>query len=121
MIIELVGADTEAAGKSISELTASWGYPAEPVRAEKPAEDPDTKVVDPVSLAALIVSIPSAVLAVADITDRIRNRRRAGELIERARELQAQQATARLVLEDRSVDLATLTPDQLLDLTADEQ
>jgi hypothetical protein len=32
----------------------------------------------------------------------------------------AQQAAARLVLEDRSVDLATLTPDQLLDLIADE-
>ncbi|MEU2061874.1 hypothetical protein [Streptomyces sp. NPDC013455] len=59
-------------------------------------------------------------LAVADIADRIRKRRRAGELIERAQQLRAQQATARLVLEDRSVDLATLTPDQFMDLIADE-
>ncbi|MBM9624119.1 hypothetical protein ACFQ60_02530 [Streptomyces zhihengii] len=120
MIIEFVGTDTEAAGKSISELAASWGYPAEPVRAGEPVKDPDAKAVDPISLTALILSIPSAMLAVADITDRIRKRRRAGELIERARELQTQQSTARLVLEDRSVDLATLTSDQLLDLITDE-
>ncbi|MGW8889516.1 hypothetical protein [Streptomyces sp. NPDC055749] len=120
MIIELVGADTEAAGKSISVLTSSWGFPSEPVRAGKPVEDSDIKGVDPVAVTALIMSIPSAMLAVADITDRIRKRRRAGELIERAQQLQTQQTAARLVLEDRSVDLTTLTPDQLLDLITDE-
>ncbi|WAL98466.1 hypothetical protein [Streptomyces sp. Je 1-369] len=120
MIIEFVGADAEAAGKSVAELTARWGYPAVPASAAEPATDPDNKVVDPVAVAALVMSIPSAMLAVADIADRIHKRRRAGDLIERAQQLRAQQATARLVREDRTVDLATLTPDQLLDLIADE-
>lgn len=120
MIIEFVGADTEAAGKSIAALTASWGYPPEPAPTAEPATGPDTKGVDPVAVTSLVVSIPSAMLAIADIADRIRKRRRAGELIERAQELRAQQATVRLVCEDRSVDLAALTPDQLLDLVADE-
>ncbi|MEW2387063.1 hypothetical protein AB0933_01745 [Streptomyces venezuelae] len=120
MIIEFVGADAEAAGKSVAALTTEWGYPPEPVATAEPAIDPDSKVVDPVAVTALILSIPSAMLAVADIADRIRKRRRAGDLIERAQQLRAQQATARLVREDRSVDLATLTPDQLLDLIADE-
>ncbi|MEU5686148.1 hypothetical protein DEJ48_08785 [Streptomyces venezuelae] len=120
MIIEFVGADAEAAGKSVAALTTEWGYPPEPVATAEPAIDPDSKVVDPVAVTALIVSIPSAMLAVADIADRIHKRRRAGDLIERAQQLRAQQATARLVREDRSVDLATLTPDQLLDLIADE-
>ncbi|MFF4270440.1 hypothetical protein [Streptomyces sp. NPDC001536] len=120
MIIEFVGADTEAAGKSIAALTASWGYPPEPAPTAEPATNPDTKGVDPVAVTSLLVSIPSAMLAVADIADRIRKRRRASELIERAQQLSAQQATVRLVCEDRSVDLAALTPDQLLDLVADE-
>ncbi|MEU6367423.1 hypothetical protein ABZ876_17220 [Streptomyces sp. NPDC046931] len=120
MIIEFVGADVEAAGKSVATLTSSWGYQPEPAPTAKPANDPDTKGVDPVAVASLVVSIPSAMLAVADIADRIHKRRRAGELIERAQQLQAQQTAVRLVREDRSVDLATLTPDQLLDLIADE-
>ena len=120
MIIEFVGADVEAAGKSVATLTASWGYPPEPAPAAEPATSPDTKGVDPLALTSLIVSIPSAMLAVADIADRIHKRRRAGELIEHARQLRAQQATARVVREDRSIDLAALTPDQLLDLIADE-
>lgn len=120
MIIEFVGADVEAAEKSVAALTASWGYQPEPAPTAKPATGPDTKGVDPLALTSLIVSIPSTMLAVADITDRIRKRRRAAELIERAQQLRTQQATARLVREDRSIDLATLTPDQLLDLIADE-
>ncbi|MER7488304.1 hypothetical protein ABTY20_20800 [Streptomyces sp. NPDC126497] len=120
MIIELAGVDVEAARKSVGELTASWGYPAEPASTPGPAPGPETKGVDPVAVTSLIVSVPSAMLAVADIADRIRKRRRAGELIERARQLRTQQGAARLVCGDRSVDLATLTPDQLLDLIADE-
>jgi hypothetical protein len=120
MIIEFVGADAEAAGKSVTALTSSWGYQPEPAPTAEPVTDPDTKSVDPVAVTSLVVSIPSAMLAVADIADRIHKRRRAGELIERAQQLQAQQTAARLVREDRSVDLATLTPDQLLDLIADE-
>ncbi|MFE2300883.1 hypothetical protein ACFXAW_22185 [Streptomyces sp. NPDC059445] len=112
--------DIEAARKSFATLTASWGYPPEPTSTPKPATSPDTRGVDPIAVTSLIVSIPSAMLAVADIADRIRKRRRAGELIERAQQLRTQQAVARLVREDRSVDLATLTPDQLLDLFADE-
>ncbi|MFD7682189.1 hypothetical protein [Streptomyces sp. NPDC060187] len=120
MIIEIVGADAEAAGKSIADLTSSWGYQTEPAPTAEPANAPDTKGVDPVAVTSLIVSVPSAMLAVADIADRIHKRRRAGELIECAQQLRAQQAAARLMCEDRSVDLATLNPDQLLDLIADE-
>jgi hypothetical protein len=120
MIIEFAGVDVEAAMKSVATLTASWGYPPEPAPTPEPVTGPETKGVDPVAVASLIVSIPSAMLAVADIADRIHKRRRAAELIERARQLRTQQGAARLVSGDRSVDLATLTPDQLLDLIADE-
>ncbi|MEY2246928.1 hypothetical protein AB8A21_28985 [Streptomyces sp. BF23-18] len=120
MIIEFFGANAETAEKSVAALTSSWGYQPEPAPTVEPANDPDTKGVDPVAVTSLVVSIPSAMLAVADIADRIHKRRRASELIEHAQQLQAQQAAVRLVREDRSVDLATLTPDQLLDIIADE-
>jgi hypothetical protein len=120
MIIEFIGANVEAAGKSVAALTSNWGYQTEPAPTAEPASDSDTKGVDPVAVASLIVSIPSAMLAVADIADRIHKRRRASELIDRVQQLEAQQVAVRLVCEDRSVDLATLTPDQLLDIVAEE-
>ncbi|MFF7394551.1 hypothetical protein ACFZAE_39830 [Streptomyces scabiei] len=120
MIIEFVGANVEAAGRSITALTSSWGYQPESAPTAEPADESDTKGVDPVAVTSLVVAIPSAMLAVVDIADRIHKRRRANDLIERAQQLKAQQAAVRLVREDRSVDLATLTPDQLLDLIADE-
>ena len=71
------------------------------------------------SLATLVLSIPSAALAVLDLADRIRKRRRANELIDHAQQLAAQQVTVYLITPGRTVELRTLTPDQLLDL-ADE-
>ncbi|MEK2491177.1 hypothetical protein WN990_16610 [Kitasatospora purpeofusca] len=120
MIIEIVGPGAEAARESIAAVTTDWGQPAETIPSTATVTGPDTKGVDPVAVTSLLLSVPSAVLAVADIADRIRKRRRAGELIEQARQLSTEQTTARLVRADRSVDLATLTPDQLLDLIADE-
>jgi hypothetical protein len=120
MIIEIVGAEAEATRKSIAAVTASWGYPATTTQSTTTVTSPDIKGIDPVAVTSLLLSFPSAMLAVADIADRIRKRRRAGELIEQARQLSTQHTTARLVRADRSVDLATLTPDQLLDLIADE-
>ena len=65
------------------------------------------------------MSIPPAALAVRDLADRIRKRRRANELIDHAQQLAAQQVTVYLMSRSRTVELRTLTPDQLLDL-ADE-
>lgn len=123
MIIELVGAATEnveAAERSLAALTTSWGYQPQSAPPGQPTISPDTKVIDPVAVASLIVSIPSAMLAVADITDRVHKRHRANQLIEHAQQLKDQQAAARLVHADHSIDLATLSPDQLLDLIADD-
>jgi len=56
----------------------------------------DDKVIDPISLTALVVSLPSAALAVFDLADRIRKRRRAQELIDQARLLAEPPVTARI-------------------------
>jgi hypothetical protein len=80
----------------------------------------EDKAVDPVALASLVLSLPSAALAVADLADRIRKRRRAAELIDHAQHLAVQQVNVSLIVQGRPVELRTLTPDQLIDQFADE-
>jgi hypothetical protein len=128
MIIELEGATTEnveAAKRTLQSMAHSWGYeiaeaPAEATAAAGTIHNDHDKVIDPVSVAALVLSIPPAALSVLDLADRIRKRRRAKELIDQAQQLAAQQVTAHLRFQSRTVELPTLAPDQLLDLLADE-
>jgi hypothetical protein len=128
MIIQLESTsarNAEAARHSLEALARSWGQeitqaPAGPARAAGVGRRDEGKAVDPVALATLVLSIPPAALAVLDLADRIRKRRRAQELIDQARQLAAQQVTICLLSPRRTVDLRTLTPDQLLDQLADE-
>lgn len=128
MIIQLestTAEDTSMARRNLEELARSWGEEITDTHPELPtagsARHGDGKVIDPVALATLVVSIPSAALAAVDLADRIRKRRRAGELIDHAQHLADQQVTIYLIAPERTVELRTLTPDQLLDLLPDDQ
>ena len=123
MILQLDSATTDNTGtarRSLEELARSWGHeitetPAEATAAARAGRD-DGKAIDPVAVASLVLSVPSAALAVADLADRIRKRRRAADLIDRARQLAARQVTIYLISPGHATELSTLTPDQLLDL-----
>ncbi len=123
MIIQLEGAtagDVEAARRSLAGLARSWDQeitpaPATTTPAAARTGTGDGKTIDPVSLATLVVSLPSAALAALDLADRIRKRRRAEELIGHARHQATQQVSIYLITQGRPVELRTLTPDQLLD------
>jgi hypothetical protein len=67
-----------------------------------------------------VISIPSAALAVLDLVDRIHKRRRATELLDHAHHLATQHITMRLIFHRHPVELADLSPDQLLDLLTDD-
>jgi hypothetical protein len=66
----LAGNQTDAAATA---LVSALGPEGNEARREKVTEIPDAdrKIIDPLSLAALIVSIPSAVPSVMDIADRL--------------------------------------------------
>ncbi len=124
MIIQLASASTEhtqAARRSLEAIAEGWGteITETPASAAGAIHLDDGKVIDPISLATLMLSIPPAALAVLDLADRIHKRRRATELIDHAQQLATQHVTVRLITQSRTVELRTLTPDQLLDL-ADE-
>ena len=122
MNIQLHATSTRAAStasQSLQNLARDWGYPATctPARPDTGPAGHDTgKTIDPVAVTSLIVSIPSAALAVLDLADRIAKRRRATQLIDHAQHLTAQHITLTLTIPARTIELATLTPDQLLDL-----
>lgn len=128
MIIRLDSAtagNIEAARRNLEALAHSWGHeiaaaPANPPQVAEAARTND-KGIDPVSITALVLSIPSAALAVLDLADRIHKRRRATELIDHAQQLADQHVTVCLMSQSRPLELTTLTPDQLLDLLADEK
>lgn len=117
-------ADLAAAKSSLDKLIDTWGYrtreaPSSTQNAENASRE-NEKVVDPVAIAALIVSIPSAALAVTDLADRIRKRRRAQELIDRIKQDLDGNTTLKLITDDGPRDISELSPDQLLDLPRPE-
>lgn len=127
MIIKLHGGtaeNVEAAKYKLTTLADSWGHKLTEASTSTPescgpARHHD-KIIDAVSLTALAVSLPSAALAVVDLADRIRKRRRAQELIDHARQLAAQNTAVFLMVQQCPVEITALDPDQLLDLLAGE-
>jgi hypothetical protein len=71
----LAGTDTGAAADDLSAVLDEGRGIASRRLAAETSPDVDRRVVDPIALASLIVSVPAAVLAVADIVDRIQKRR----------------------------------------------
>lgn len=125
MIIQLESASTahtHAARRSLEAIAQSWGteITETPAAVAGTIHQDDGKVIDPASLATLVLSIPPAALAVLDLADRIHKRRRATELIDHAQQLATQHVTVHLITENRTVELRALTPDQLLDLAGDD-
>ena len=131
MIIRVDGGSAEevaAARRGLEGLVSGWGVEVAEVPAEvaggAQADDRSDKV-DPVAVASLAIStalaIPSTILAAKDLADRMGKRRRAKELIDRARELGDRGVSVLLVERTRGVEIRGLDPDQLLELLADDQ
>jgi hypothetical protein len=117
--IILSGEKVENAAQTLSHLLVEGETSATVSRIE-PTALPEVarRIIDPISLGALILAIPGAILAAMDITDRIRKRRKAQSLIEAAKRLRDESGVQTLiVLVDGSTRaLDELTADSLLEL-----
>lgn len=125
MIIRIDSNTTDAATAArhdLAELARSWGHELTEqsrISDTDPASNTD-KAIDPIALASMVLSIPSAALAVTDIADRIHKRRRARRLIDHAQQLDNHHTTVTLLTPEGPRELAHLGPDQLVDLVTDE-
>ncbi len=93
------GDDAERAANELSAILAEGESSAVIARSPVSALPPvaTRKVVDPISLAAMVLAIPGAVLATADLADRIRKRRKAERLVAAARRLQHERVTVSVI------------------------
>ena len=112
------------ARQTFAALADSWDHPLHDIT-DTAADDNDHhtstgKAPDPVAIAALIVSLPSAALAVTDLADRITKRRRARKLIDTAKTLTTNDTTIHLITHTGTMDLATADPDTLLEADSAE-
>ena len=84
------------------------------------AFDLERRVVDPISLASLIVSVPAAVLATMDLVDRMRKRNKARAMIDEAKRLKQELSvdTYVVLLDGSQRDIATFGEDDLLAVAA---
>jgi H+/gluconate symporter-like permease len=112
----LSGPESEAAMQDLAASVADAGITLTP-RPLPPEAAAQHRVVDPVSVAALVVSIPAAVLAALDLADRIAKRRRAKALIETAGRIRIERRVeVWTVTADGTRSVADLDPDALLAL-----
>lgn len=84
--------------------------------------EPERKIFDPVTLAVagLVISVPAAVLAVMQVTERIGKRRRANALAEKARTLRAEKGVEIKIVVTQTRSLADLDADGILELITHE-
>jgi hypothetical protein len=86
-------------------------------RAPEALPEAARKAIDPISLAALIVAIPAAVLSAWDLGDRIKKRKRAETLLQEAKRLRVEKRVETYVVTlEGPKALDTLDPDRLLEL-----
>jgi hypothetical protein len=116
--LELIlnGADAEGAARDLATALEDAGLELalRPLDGEAAAPH---KVIDPIAVAALVLSIPAALLAVLDLGDRIAKRRRAKKLIETAGRIRIERRVeVTTITADGARALADLDPDLLLDL-----
>jgi hypothetical protein len=113
------GTDAEKAAKRLSDLLAEAGENAT-ISQIQSSELPEAtrKVIDPIALTGVILAIPGAILAVMDLVDRIRKRKKAQALIDAAQRVSNEtNVQVNIVLPQGTIRrLDQITADELLDV-----
>ena len=78
----------------------------------------DTKGVDPIALGALILAVPAAILAVADLASRIRNKKKLDRVLEKIqkRVVQKKEVTVKIIYPNGMIkDISAVDSVEILD------
>ncbi len=117
--ILIAGQDSDTVATALTTVLAD-GMENVTIARQRPSELPEAtrRAIDPVSIAALVLSIPGAVLAAIDLTDRLRKRKKAQAVVETARSLQdSHRVVISVIVGDGGLRaIGQLTADELLDI-----
>lgn len=120
--IEISGPEADAIGM---ELAAWWkteiGDELRPAAPSQAVLGEDQRGADPIAVAALILAVPSAIVATADLAKRIELTKKVGQFIAWVRGKRLQHSKLRIAVVDlqgRAIDVATATPPDVLEALA---
>lgn len=117
--LAITGPDATQAAEALEDILTQETDLRPKRHLKPPIQAQGEKVIDPVAVAALVVSIPCGILAVIDLADRIRKRQKAKALTEKASALVINgNVTITVTIHGSGVPtpLHSMTPDQVLEL-----
>jgi hypothetical protein len=116
--VVIQGAEAEKAAEKLKAILSEpgEGESIAQIQSSELAEE-TRKVIDPLTLIGVILSIPSAVLASMDLVDRIRKRKRAQALIDKAKQVSIETGVqlSIVTMQGAARRLDNFTADELLD------
>jgi len=113
------GQDAETEAKEIRRIINDE-FEYEPQISADKKNDPrgDTKAVDPISLGALILAVPAAVLSISDLAARIKNKKKLDRVLENIQErvVQKKEVTVKIIYPNGMIkDISSVDSVEILD------
>ncbi|MBB4268274.1 hypothetical protein [Roseospira visakhapatnamensis] len=112
------GAESETVAPMVADaLKRAFGEAPAVQPVTSPPDGPHRDLGTAIAIATLVLTLPSAALAVADLVERRKRKDQADQLLETLRALSKDRSVSiRLDIADRTVSVSDLTADTLLDL-----
>ncbi len=113
------GQDAETGANEIKKIINDEFEYEPQILAEKGSnQEGNTKAVDPISLSALILAVPGAILAVADLAGRIRNKKKLDRALEKIQKqvVQKKEVTVKIIYPNGMIkDICSVDSLEILD------
>jgi hypothetical protein len=108
--IAIDGDDAETVAQELTAILAEGASQSITRSVKVPPPDQTSKVIDPVAVLGVILAVPSSLLAVGDIVDRIHKRKKASDLVSVAKRLCREKRVSIVIT---AADGSTFSLDQL--------
>jgi len=113
------GQDAETGANEIKKIiNDEFEYEPQILADKENKPEGSTKAVDPIALGALILAVPAAILAVADLADRIKNKKKLDRVLEKIqkRVVQKKEVTVKIIYPNGMIkDISSVDSVEILD------
>ena len=113
------GQDAETGANEIKKIiNDEFEYEPQILADKENNREGSTKAVDPIALGALILAVPAAILAVADLASRIKNKKKLDRVLEKIqkRVIQKKEVTVKIIYPNGMIkDISSVDSVEILD------